>query len=266
MSTRTPNSTSSVSMMRPWANESQPGTSAAVVSAVTTAWAAPVSLRTARRIASSISSSVIAISTIPCKSCGNLLHVHLAADLTAGGLDQPSLIDEVHGFRHHVRHGENTGQDFRLEFAFRARGIAHPFGDDNQPLRAVAVIRPGDSHRSAWFQASDLAHQIFDFVCIDVAPVDDDQIVDPTEYIQPSVEHEAKVAGKKQPIAQLCTRPFRILVVAGEQEVAGDGDLANMALRQGCPCLIKDSNRNAGDRGAAFDQLAVALAPVAQAD
>ena len=132
-------------------------------------------------------------------------------------------------------------------------------GHDDQGLAApVAVDAEGDD--VAGPHAVERADGPLDVLGEDVAPADDDHVLDAAAHHQLAVERVGEVAGAQPAVVEQVGVGVGALVVAGGHRRAADLELADLAVAQGGAGLgVDDADLEAGDRAAQQGEAAAAV-------
>ena len=139
--------------------------------------------------------------------------------------------------------------------AFCTSSGVRGLGDDDDVLCAVAAVDTERDH-VAGAHALDAAGDLLDVLRVHVAPADDDDVLDPAAHDELAVDRVGEVAGVQPPVPDELGGRLGVLVVAGGQRVAGDAQLAHLAVAAGLAGVgVDDAELEAVDRAAQHDQL-----------
>ena len=119
-----------------------------------------------------------------------------------------SLFDQVDRSGHDVEDRMHDFRDFAAQVVVGSRCCKVAFSHHHQGLGADPRIEPGERHGPSAFQTWQGRHRRFDFVGVEVTPVDDQQIIQPPQYEQATITQETEVAGQIEATAQAFSGAF----------------------------------------------------------
>ena len=156
-----------------------------------------------------------------------LLAILLAADLSARRFDHPAGVDDPDVLHLDVGAVVDGLADLPGDLGL-ALGLS--LRDDHQLFGGGRRVEHAERDGAAGLDARHVRDDLLDLVRVEVAPVDDHEVVGAAEHVELALVHEAEIAGAVAPRFKTLLRQFGAAVVAVEQERRLHHDLADMAL------------------------------------